>query len=93
METILNGILAAAELPPIAKRIPAGVAFVVGAILEGVYTVLRREDEPMMTRFVARQLSTPHWFDISAAKADFGYAPRVSTEEGLARLKEHLASH
>jgi nucleoside-diphosphate-sugar epimerase len=93
METILNGILTAAELPPIAKRIPTGVAFLVGAILEGVYTVLRREDEPMMTRFVARQLSTPHWFDISAAKADFGYAPRVSIEEGLARLKEHLAAH
>jgi nucleoside-diphosphate-sugar epimerase len=39
-----------------------------------------------MTRFVARQLSTAHWFDLTAAKRDFGYAPSVSAEEGLRRL-------
>lgn len=39
-----------------------------------------------MTRFVARELATAHWFDISAARRDLGYVPRVSTEEGLERL-------
>ena len=34
-----------------------------------------------MTRFVARSLSTDHWFDIAAAVRDFGYTPRVSTAE------------
>jgi nucleoside-diphosphate-sugar epimerase len=43
--------------------------------------------EPVMTRFLAEQLSTTHWYDISAAKRDFGYAPRVGFEEGLRRLK------
>ena len=38
-----------------------------------------------MTRFLAEQLSTPHWYDISAAERDFGYHPRVSVAEGLAR--------
>jgi len=40
--------------------------------------------EPPMTRFLAEQLSTPHWYDISAAERDFGYRPRVSVAEGLA---------
>lgn len=93
METILNGILAAANVSPIAKRIPVGVAYTLGAVLEGAYALLRRQEEPMMTRFVARQLSTPHWFDISAAKRDFGYVPRVSIEEGLVLLKAHLAGN
>jgi nucleoside-diphosphate-sugar epimerase len=43
-----------------------------------------------MTRFVAGELATDHWFDIRAAKADLGYRPRVSTAEGLRRLKAWL---
>jgi nucleoside-diphosphate-sugar epimerase len=43
-----------------------------------------------MTRFLAGELATSHWFDISAAKRDLGYQPEVSLEEGLARLKDWL---
>jgi nucleoside-diphosphate-sugar epimerase len=43
-----------------------------------------------MTRFLAAQLSTSHWFDISAARRDLGYQPRVSTAEGMQRLGEWL---
>ena len=43
-----------------------------------------------MTRFVARELSTSHWFDIRAARRDLGYVPDVSTEEGLRRLAAYL---
>ena len=43
-----------------------------------------------MTRFIARQLSTAHWFDLTAARRDFGYAPQVSTEDGLWRVREWL---
>ena len=43
-----------------------------------------------MTRFLAAQLSTSHWFDIGAARRDFGYEPRVSTAEGMQRLGEWL---
>lgn len=41
-----------------------------------------------MTRFVARELSTSHWFDLSAAQRDFSYNPEISIEEGLKRLKK-----
>jgi nucleoside-diphosphate-sugar epimerase len=43
-----------------------------------------------MTRFLARELSTAHWFDISAARRDFGYDPAVSIDEGLRRLREAM---
>ena len=39
-----------------------------------------------MTKFVAGQLSTSHWYDISAAKRDLEYVPKVGVEEGLKRL-------
>jgi len=43
-----------------------------------------------MTRFVAKQLSTDHWFDISAARKDLGYKPAISISEGFKRLAESL---
>jgi 2-alkyl-3-oxoalkanoate reductase len=88
----VNRVLAAAGLPPVTKSIPAWVAYSAGAVMECAFRLLRRRGEPPMTRFVARQLSTAHWFDLSAAKKDFGYAPRVSTAEGLRRLGEWMKS-
>jgi 2-alkyl-3-oxoalkanoate reductase len=82
----LNRVLAAAGLPPITRTVSPRLAYVVGAILERVYGLLGRRREPPMTRFVAKQLSTAHWFDLTAAKNDLGYAPAVSTKAGLERL-------
>ncbi len=87
---LINGILAAGGLPPCDKSISPGTAYVVGAIMEFLWLLTGRTDEPMMTRFLARQLATAHWYDISAAKRDFGYAPQVSIAEGLMRLKVSL---
>lgn len=85
---IMNGILEAAGVARVTKRISAGAAYAAGAVLEGVYTLLRKQDEPPMTRFIARQLGTAHWYDISAAQRDLGYSPIVSMNEGLERLKQ-----
>ncbi|OYW20648.1 MAG: 3-beta hydroxysteroid dehydrogenase, partial [Planctomycetales bacterium 12-60-4] len=68
------------------------MAYAVGATLEFIYQVLQRRDEPPMTRFVARQLSTAHWYDLTAAKRDLGYAPAISVSEGLMRLRAWLNS-
>ena len=89
---ITNGILAAAGLPPVTRRIPAPLAYAVGALAELVYGLLRITKEPPLTRFVARQLSTAHWFEIGAARRDLGYEPTVSIGEGLRRLAEALCS-
>lgn len=87
---LVNGILAAGGLPPCEKYISPSAAHVVGAVLEFVWRVMGRSDEPMMTRFLAKQLSTAHWYDISAAKRDLGFVPSISIAEGLARLKASL---
>lgn len=87
---LINRILACAGIPPVRSSIPAGVACFAGGFLETAYRILGIRSEPRITRFVARELSTAHWFDISAAKNDFGYVPEVSIEEGLRRLASHL---
>jgi nucleoside-diphosphate-sugar epimerase len=87
---MINRILAAAGLPPVTKRVPAGVAYAAGWVLESIYGLLRLRTEPPMTRFVARELATAHWFNIAAARRDLGYHPTVSLDEGLKRLAVSL---
>ncbi|GIU54003.1 3-beta hydroxysteroid dehydrogenase [Shewanella sp. KT0246] len=90
MAAMLNKILACVDIAPVTKRVPAGVAYTAGVVLETVYGLLKKQQEPIMTRFVARQLSTCHYFDISAAKQDFGYQALINIDEGMKRLKQSL---
>jgi 2-alkyl-3-oxoalkanoate reductase len=85
---IVNALLRAAGAPQVTGSVPYPVAYAAGAVLEGAWRVFGLAGEPPMTRFLAEQLSTPHWYDIGAAKRDFGYVPRVSVAEGLRRTAE-----
>lgn len=88
---MIDRILVAGGKRPLAKSISAPVAYFAGALCEGLFKGFRIKRDPPMTRFVARELATAHWFDISAAKRDLGYRPLVSMDEGLRRLAEWLA--
>ena len=87
---MINAILEAAGLPPVRKSISLRTARRLGGVMEILYRFLRLENEPPMTRFVAEELATSHWFDIGAARRDLGYRPVVSTAEGLLRLARWL---
>ncbi|WDP93018.1 MAG: NAD-dependent epimerase/dehydratase family protein [Desulfobacter sp.] len=89
--TLANEFLAAAGKPPITGRVSAKTAYAAGWVFEKIYGLLGIQSDPPMTRFVAKELATSHWFDISRAKRELGYAPAVSTEEGLRRLRAWLS--
>ncbi|MCU0698122.1 MAG: NAD-dependent epimerase/dehydratase family protein [Myxococcaceae bacterium] len=89
--TMANKMLACAGLGPVGRPIPAGLAYGVGATMELVYALFGVEKEPLITRFGASELSYAQWFDISAAKRDLGYQPKVTIDEGLRRLAASLA--
>jgi 2-alkyl-3-oxoalkanoate reductase len=84
----IDRVLATAGLPPVDKTVSVRRATIAGWILEKAHSLFKLSGEPVMTRFLASQLSTSHWFDISAARHDLDYEPRVSIEEGLRRLAE-----
>ncbi|MEP7766230.1 NAD(P)-dependent oxidoreductase, partial [Sanguibacter sp. 26GB23] len=86
---LLAGICGAAGVRAPAWRVPAGLARAAGSAIEAAWRVRPGEDEPPMTRFLAEQLSTAHWFDQRRTRADLEWEPDVSVDEGLRRLAEH----
>jgi len=87
---MINAILAAAGLPPVKGAISYKTARTIGAIMEFCYRTFHFPGEPPMTRFLAEMVAKSHWFDISAAKKDLGYKPKVPMAEGLRRLEDWL---
>ncbi len=86
----INALLAALDLAPVTKRISLTAATAIGAACELAWRTLPLRGEPPMTRFVATELAKDHWFDISAARRDLGYVPRISMAQGTAELVAHL---
>jgi nucleoside-diphosphate-sugar epimerase len=86
----INDLLRALGIPPVTKRLSLGMTTAVGAAAETLWRLLPLPGEPPMTRFVAKELATDHWFDISAARRDLGYTPRVSMADGLVELVASL---
>jgi len=87
MRELLNKLMAAVGAPPVEKSISFKTAYRIGAVAERLWPLLRLRGEPPMTRFLAEQLCTPHWYSMEPARRDFGYVPVVSIDEGLTRLK------
>ncbi|WP_297098861.1 NAD-dependent epimerase/dehydratase family protein [Thermomonas sp.] len=90
LREVINGLLRAAGAPEVRKSIPFRAAYALGAACEGLWTLLPLRGDPPMTRFLAEQLGTSHWYSMAPAARDFGYVPKVSMAEGLERLRRTL---
>jgi nucleoside-diphosphate-sugar epimerase len=86
----INEVLQRLGRPPVEGSLSLPIARTVGSVLEWVYRTLRLSGEPPITRFSACQLGMSHYFDISAAERDLGYAPLVDYATGLERTVEAL---
>jgi len=85
----INNLLMELGEPPVTRHLPLSVAFAAGGVLEAMWRILPLKGEPPMTRFVAKEMATDHWFDISAARKDLGYHPLMTVAEGVTELVAH----
>lgn len=83
---LLAAMCIAAGVRPPRWSIPARVGRAAGTVIERVWAVRPGTDEPPMTRFLAEQLSTAHWFDQRDTQRALAWAPSVTIDEGLRRL-------
>lgn len=89
---LLARICRAAGAPEPKRSVPRAVASGAGAVVERVWSTAGRGGEPPMTRFLAEQLSTAHWFDQQRTQQRLEWVPAVSLAEGFARLAASYTS-
>jgi 2-alkyl-3-oxoalkanoate reductase len=88
LDEMVNKLLKAAGMPAETRRVSVTMARTMGFLFEHWYQLTGNRGEPPMTRFLAEQLSTAHWFNIGAARRDLGYQPKVTLIEGMVRVSE-----
>jgi nucleoside-diphosphate-sugar epimerase len=86
----VNELLTGLGESRVTRKVPLGVATAIGAACEAVWLTLRLDGEPPMTRFIAAELAKDHWFDITAARRDLKYSPRIGMAQGTAELVDVL---
>lgn len=69
-------------------NIPYKTTYGVASVLEGVYRFIPALGEPLLTRYTVGSLGVPQTLDITDAKEQLGYVPRVSIEAGLQQFAD-----
>jgi nucleoside-diphosphate-sugar epimerase len=72
--------------------LPFSAAMALGAAMEFPYRLLKASKRPLLTRHAAYLLGREQEFPAARAREDFGFEPRVSFAEGLARSAEWVRS-
>ena len=90
---LINKLIATGGFPPVTKSLSPGIARFAGRLLETIYRISGINSEPAITYFLAQQLSTSHWHDISAAQNDFGYKIEISLDKGMEQLQEWVSNN
>jgi len=89
----INELLAQAGIPVVKRQVSLETARRIGGACELIWKLMQIKSEPPMTRFVASELAKDHWFDISAAKRDLRYQPKVGMAKGMQELMEELGAN
>jgi nucleoside-diphosphate-sugar epimerase len=89
---VLARLCRAAGVPAPTVRVPFRAAWLAGAAIDAGWALTGARSTPPLTRFLAEQLATAHWFDQRRTREALGWAPSVSLAEGFARLGRWYAA-
>lgn len=81
----IDRVLAFHGLPPVRRRMSLPTAVALATIAETAWRTLGLRSDPPLTRFLAEEMATDHWFDISAARRELGYEPSCTVWEATER--------
>lgn len=71
------------------RRLPVALALAAGSAVDTVWNLREHDDEPPLTRFLAEQMSTAHWFDQRRTRELLQWKPAVSFAQGMAAVARH----
>ncbi|MFK7858437.1 MAG: NAD-dependent epimerase/dehydratase family protein [Granulosicoccus sp.] len=88
---IIQRILQSAGVSRKLRHVPVPIAITAGMAIEKLWQTLDRQDDPPMTRFLAEQLATAHWFDQRNTRKLLNWQPDIGLDEGFDRLADYFA--
>jgi len=83
---LIERICAELNLQPPQRKISYQTANAAASVIEFVYRLIPTQPEPPLTRMSVSMLAHSTTLDISAARNELGYQPRVSVDEGVQRF-------
>jgi nucleoside-diphosphate-sugar epimerase len=86
MRDMIAGMAASRGVVLADKSVPGWFADALGATCEGLWSTLPLKGEPPLTRFSAMIMSRDSVLKDDKARAELGYAPVVSVEDGMRQL-------
>jgi nucleoside-diphosphate-sugar epimerase len=86
MRDMISGMAASRGITLPEKNVPGWVADTLGAVMEAAWSALPLSGGPPLTRFSAMIMSRDAILKDDKARAEMGYAPVISVEDGLRAL-------
>lgn len=83
---LVNHICDELNLPHPKRKISKRAAHTAASVIEFFYSLIPYSPEPPLTRVTVSMLANNTTLDISAAKTELGYQPKISVEEGVQRF-------
>jgi len=86
----INRLAREFDAPEVSKTLSPKLVATIACVVELIWKIpsLKNNRQPPITRYTASFLTNTSTFNIDRAKEDFGYAPGVDLEHGLAQLKK-----
>ena len=89
---VFDRLCRAAGVPPPRRHVPVPLALAAGSAVDLLWAASRRTGTPPITRFLAEQLTTAHWFDQRRTRSVLRWSPAVGLEDGFERLAAWYAA-
>jgi len=88
----IGRVLALHDAPPVRRRMSTTTARLLATVAETVWKTCGLASDPPLTRFLAAEMATDHFFEIGAARRELGYVPSCTvweaTERAFGRCRE-----
>ncbi len=86
LRDLLTTLLALRGEEPRWRAMDRRTAWLLASVLEGLFSVLPGRPEPPLTRYTLSTIAYSQTLDISRARTELGYVPRISLDDALARV-------
>jgi nucleoside-diphosphate-sugar epimerase len=85
---LVGHICAELNLQPPKRKISYRTANAAATVLELIYTLIPTHPEPPLTRVSVSMMANSTTLDITAARQELGYQPKVSVDEGFEKFMQ-----